>query len=433
MNVAPRRAFGSWRLNTQPLAMASMRIHKYLPLACAYFFINVPDVFPQGLMVTSILSPLFYFWLLMRRRTLVLETFFLALLPFALANMHDGIVWRDFIVSSLLMLTIYVTVYAFAVAIAYLRCIDQLFRSIIWINFWLALVGLVVRFTPWYPYMWQTLEHQESGGAAVIRFRMFSYEPSYYALLLSPLVLYCFWTLMRQRTWYNWRLFFAVLIPLMMSVSFSGAIACICGVIGTEFYLQRGTRKFKWLFGTLLALVVLFFALPDNSAVRQRIVAISQGSDTSVNARTIESFVAAYRMASSKDIWFGVGLGEVKRYGDRFLPWWTRDFARQFEPRLPCVVAENLAEFGLVGLALRFSLEFFFFWKTRPDRDRFRLSLFICMFVLQFGSGNKASLPEYVAWLLAFSQSVEIFPVPQLSQAENYQRLETVEQVYLEG
>lgn len=404
--------------------MRSIRYHKYLPLASIAFFVNGPAFFPTGLLFTSLLSPFLYFWLLAKRRRFVLEMFFVALFPFALANAIQGMKIRIFLPSFLLLMTVYVTTYAFAVAIQDLRNLHQLFRTLIWINLGLAIVGLAVRFTPVYSLMWATPQDESS---KTIRYRGFSSEASLYSTLLLPLMLYSYWTFVRRRTRSNFILLLATAIPLFMSLSYGviGGIAIALIIV----YLAggKGVARYKWVAATLLVLCAGYFVLPQTNPIRKRAVNMLTGSDASEYLRTTTSYIAGYREANSKDIWFGIGLGETKDVGLTYITWNHQSGSTHF----PCVVAETLGELGIIGLTMRFLLEFYFFFRTRTYSDPYRLSLFIANFVLQFGGSFKDNLAEYMVWILAFSRSADL-PAeaePVRATAEGEQFLQTLPQL----
>lgn len=404
--------------------MRSIRYHKYLPLAFIAFFVNGPAFFPTGLLVTSILSPLLYFWLLAKRRRFVLEMFLVAVFPFALANMIQGMKLRIFAPSFLMLLTVYVTTYAFAVAVQEMRNLHQLLRTLIWINLGLAIVGLAVRFTPVYSLMWAT---PQDTSTRTIRYRGFSSEASLYSTLLLPLMLYSYWQFVRRRTRSNFFLLMATAIPLFMSLSYGiiGGIAIALIVV----YLAggKGVSRFKWVALTLLVLSIGYIALPKTNPIRKRAINMFSGSDTSEYLRTTASYIAGYREANSRDIWFGIGLGETKDVGLSYITWSRQSGSTHF----PCVMAETLGELGIIGLTFRFLLEFYFFFRTKTYSDPYRLSLFVAIFVFQFGGSFKDNLAEYMVWILAFSENAGFvpIPVPESEPADEERYLHTVPQL----
>ena len=389
--------------------MHPIRLHRYLPIACTYLFINGIDILPLGLLITSVLSPLLYIWLLLKQRRFVLEAFLAVLCPFAIANAVDGIDWSLYLVSFLLLLTVYVTAYAFAVAVGEIHSWASLLEPLIWINFMLACVGLVVRFTPWYHLMWQELGAVDTGGVILIRFRMFAYEPSYYSLLLAPLALYSYWLVVRRRTLYSVLLFVVTLFPMLMSLSFGVISGMILAVTLVHLLSGKGLARYAWVLTASVAFMLGYLALPAENVIRLRIDNIISGNDASASVRSSGSLSAAYAMAKEKDIWFGVGLGQVKLYGNRFIGWGTG--------RLTSAFADTLGQFGLAGVSLRILLEILFFFRTRCYREPFRFSLFLLMFIFQFAGSFVTNLAEYVIWALAFLPSLEMFSMERITPA----------------
>jgi hypothetical protein len=397
--------------------MRSIRYHKYLVITCLFFFVNALWFFPHGLLVTSVLSPFLYLWLLRRRHRFVLEKFFAVLFPFALVDVIQKVNHRavkDLAISALLLLTVYATVYAFAVAIKEMHNLDRLITTIIWINFWFALIGIIARFTPAYQIMW-SIPSESMSATRSERFRGLTYEPSYYATLMTPLVLYAYWMVVKKRNWINIRLLIATLIPFAMALSFGAIGAMAASLVVCYLYLGRGLTRYKWIAGGVMAVSMAFFILPSTSHIKKRIVAVATGNDNSVNIRSVQSYVAAWGMARSSDIWFGAGLGESKDYGHTFVTWNQQGIANA---SLPSTVATDLGELGLFGIALRFMAEIYLFIKTRPDRDPYRLSLFIWVFLYQFAGSFDSNVAEYVIWVLAFSASAGFFSAPEPSFAE---------------
>ena len=76
---------------------------------------------------------------------------------------------------------------------------------------------------------------------------------------------------------------------------------------------------------------------------------------------------------------------------------------------IPNAVAETFAVYGIAGLLIRFGLEWYLFFRTKPYRNYYRLGLFIYIFVYQFTGSYLFNIAEYLIWALAFSQVFEEF------------------------
>jgi hypothetical protein len=156
-----------------------------------------------------------------------------------------------------------------------------------------------------------------------------------------------------------------------------------------------------------LALVFLLVVYPENPLV-VRITNVLAGTDSSGRGRTFEAFELAYLIAESKNVWWGVGPGQLKVAGDFII----RDFYDMLPSfdlvvTIPCTFAETLAIFGIVGAALRFLATWYLFFRTRVYSNYFRLFLFLYMFIYQFTGSFITNIAEYVIWVFAF---VNVFP-----------------------
>jgi hypothetical protein len=81
--------------------------------------------------------------------------------------------------------------------------------------------------------------------------------------------------------------------------------------------------------------------------------------------------------------------------------------------RIPNAVAETMAIFGIFGIAIRFSLIFYFFIKTKVLENYYRTLLFVFVFVYQFTGSYITNIVEYVIWVIAFSTVFKQFDVKQ--------------------
>jgi hypothetical protein len=169
----------------------------------------------------------------------------------------------------------------------------------------------------------------------------------------------------------------------------------------------------------IIFLVVLFFTATiiliffPNNVLLIRINNILSGIDTSTRGRTNESYKLAWMVAKEKSIWFGSGLGQVKELAydvvKRYLNYWG-----ELEVvRIPNAVAETMAIFGIFGIAIRFSLIFYFFIKTKVLENYYRTLLFVFVFVYQFTGSYITNIVEYVIWVIAFSTVFKQFDVKQ--------------------
>ena len=162
-----------------------MRVNKYLPFACLYFFLNSLAL-PFGLTYTALLAPLFYIWILLIRKKEILLPFIAILLPFMI--IHIAVVEPDtksYTISFINLLAVYVSCQAVYTFLLVCKDIEKIFSRILVLNFIAYLVAIPLYFTPWFSLLWD--QQVLTGGVGEMRrLRMFTYEPSYYALLFTP-------------------------------------------------------------------------------------------------------------------------------------------------------------------------------------------------------------------------------------------------------
>lgn len=125
------------------------------------------------------------------------------------------------------------------------------------------------------------------------------------------------------------------------------------------------------------------------------------------------------RWLRKKVFFFGVGLGQIKLLGGDI---WNAFYNNSFsvnEISIPNAVAETFALFGILGLILRFGIQLYFFIRTKPYTNYYRMGLFLYIFIYQFTGSYLFNIGEYVIWALAFSRvfaefdkSPETKPIP---------------------
>jgi hypothetical protein len=206
-----------------------------------------------------------------------------------------------------------------------------------------------------------------------------------------------------------------VIVPLLLSLSFGvlGA-TLITAVILVLTHLRhfRNKRLIAFAASMVLLMAATIFTLwvihPEN-ALFVRLENIFSGDDTSARGRTTESFGIAWRIASLRSIWFGIGLGQVKHVMVDLVRLYYNYWGSLPRYDIPNAMAETLAIFGLSGVALRLCLEWWLFFRTRVYANYYRLALFIFIFIYQFTGSFITNVAEYVVWLLAFSSAFTVF------------------------
>lgn len=392
-----------------------MRINKYFPIAFIYFFINSLGL-PFGLTYMAILSPLFYVWVVINRKQEIMWPFLMALTPLVLIHLALGVDAKSYFISLLSIATVYIFCHAFYVFLK--KCYDpeSIFKQLLIINFFLCLVAIPLFFTPYYHILWSK-QFLTTGVYDFKRLSLFTYEPSYYALLFTPLFLFFFLQIIfRQNTINAWWLLVMLLVPYVFSFSLGviGAIAA-AGIITFVVYFKvfiRNKRVINLLMVTGIATVTAVFVavvfFPDN-ILFVRIANVLNGKDPSGKGRTFEAFWLAGQLLQQKSYWWGIGPGQIKILGFDLIRdyyGYGYDTARV---AIPNAAAETLAIFGWVGLIARILVEWFFFFYTRVWRNYYRLLLFLFIFIYQFTGSFITNVAEYAIWIMAFTNVFEQF------------------------
>src|SRR5207249_9346383 len=169
-----------------------MKLNKYFPFAFVYFFINSIGL-PFGLTYTAILAPLFYIWIISKRKKEILFPFVVILAPFILVHvLYVDVIRKVYFYPLLNMVLVYIVCQAVYTFLKVCNDIEKIFRRLLIINFILCLVAIILYFTPWYQIMW--IEQDLTKGIKNFRrMKMFTYEASYYATLFVPI--FCFYML----------------------------------------------------------------------------------------------------------------------------------------------------------------------------------------------------------------------------------------------
>jgi hypothetical protein len=393
-----------------------MTINKYLPFALIYFFINSLGL-PFGLTYTALLAPFFYTWILLRRKKEILLPFLITLLPFIIIQVYEGVEINVYAISMVNLLLVYIFCQAAYTFIRECTDLEKIFYWILVINFILCLIAIPLYFTPFYEWVWN-----EQGITADIgnfrRLKLFTYEPSYYAFIFTPVFLFFLLQyLFKQNKRPGVLLLPMLFVPYILSFSI-GVIAAIfiAGFFTWVIWFKRLTSK-KRIFNavlstgaatvSVLAIMVLFFR---NNTLFTRIENIFLGKDTSGNGRTFDAFVIADKILQTGNEYWGVGIGQIKLVGSNII----RDYylyVKDFTAAIPNASAETLAVFGWVGFSFRIFIEIFLFFYTKAWANYYRLLLFFFMFIYQFTGSFITNVAEYVIWILAFTNVFKQFDV----------------------
>lgn len=391
--------------------------HIYIFWYVLFYFFN--SIFlPEGLLYTSLLSPVLLYWLY-RQNALkpMFKWVILILLPLPVYWIQ-GIDTQSFIVSTLLILTAWILLFA---ALQLVRLsqnhLHAIFTRILNINLFLVLLAIVILpfgsvnfilwdFTPISPDV-----------PVIPRLKMFGYEPSHYGLLLSPVFIYFIWKVITGQSERPMFTSLAVAIPLILSLSFGIIAGLILSVGITILYHFRHinvTVRKRFIAGGIflvLSIVLFLLLLPEN-AVSLRVSNIIDGRDTSMRGRLFDSFMFARDLLINYNVLFGVGPGQVKILAhDMIVNYYQYEGNYASVMRIPNSMAETLAIFGIYGFLLKLLLPVYFFFKFRIMKNLFSCSLFIFIFLYQFTGSFLVNAAEIGIWALVFSSHLKYFQI----------------------
>ena len=392
-----------------------IRINKYLPLAILYFFLN--SVFlPLGLLYTSLLTPFFLYWLYKENKIQNAWIFFLLTIPFVMIHYLQGIDPYYYLKSYILLFSVFVFILTLIRFLEITTTLRYIFRLLLKINFFLVLIACIIFFIPKARELMWSVYDVSKGLTKFPRLSLFTYEPSYYSTLMVPLAFYYYLKMIFFKYPNAGYVFFMVSFPLVISFS----LGVILGIVFSflilffsnirSFLMKKKVADF--MLATLLlivaSIIILGIAYPGNPLFL-RIKNIFEGTDTSSNGRLSDSYYLAFHVVSEKSIYFGIGLGQLKLVGSELWNTFYNTIFNINEITIPNTVAETFAIYGIIGLLIRFGLEWWFFFRTKTYRNYYRLGLFIFIFIYQFTGSYFFNLAEYTIWVLAFSQVFEEF------------------------
>jgi hypothetical protein len=386
-----------------------MRINKFFPVAFIYFFINSLGL-PFGLTFTALLSPLLYVWVIATRRQEVLWPFLLVVAPMVLIHVSIGVDTKSYFISLVSITLVYIFCQAVYTFLIKCQHPEEIFNVLLVINFIFCLIAIPLFFTPYDHILWMK-QFLTTGVDDFRRLSLLTYEPSYYALLFTPLFFYFLLQIVFFRNTINsWLLLVMLLLPLVLSFSL-GVISAIIMALAVAFAVHfktfiRNRRVVKLLgFGLLVVVTALFISLvffPDN-IIFVRIANVVSGKDPSGKGRTFEAFWLADQLLAKKSYWWGIGPGQIKILGFDLIRDYYGYGYDTTRVAIPNAAAETLAIFGWFGFVVRILAECFFFVYTRVWRNYYRLLLFTFVFIYQFTGSFITNVAEYVIWIMAFT------------------------------
>lgn len=380
------------------------------------------------MLYTNILTPFFIFWIWKKGflRSLLYPAFIV--LPFSIIHYSMGVDFKTFAISHALFASTVIFVVAAYIYISRYSSLKEVMRKILIFNFILVLIAIPFYFMEykyqkifWYTNLFTTQN-------PFTRLALFTFEASYYSLLLIPVAYYfLFEAGFNKQLKHKGMILVMTFVPFLLSLSFGVLGGTLLTAVIMFWFNRHLFARYRTLFNLLSAFVVLsifaglilFIFFPKSLPV-VRIANIFTGYDTSSRGRTIEAFEIGWLVAKTKSIWFGCGLGQAKLLlpdimHNHFAYWGQLEVYR-----IPNTMAETLAIFGIFGVMVRLTVIVYLFFKTRVNKNYLQLSLFLFIFIYQFTGSYITNVVEYVIWIFAFTN---VFPEFNTNRPSTDQRV----------
>jgi hypothetical protein len=379
-----------------------------LPFFVLYFIFN-NFLLPEGLLYTTLLTPLFIYWLYKNSALKSLVGGLILLLIPIPFQVTAGVDIKSFIVSTTLVFTAFIFLFTALQAVKQSQnSLENIFLKILIINSILVFAALLtLPFESLRGFFWNSVPISPT-VQGFPRLKLLAYEPSHYALLLSPVLLFYSLKVFTGKSRHPLILGISVVIPFLLSLSFGvlGALS-LAVLISSFFYLKKLPLFSKRLlfFGIIFftgSIIIISFVWSENP-VFIRIENIFSGVDTSAKGRLVNSFMFAWDLAMNYNVIFGVGPGQIKILAHDFIVnfyQYTGTFAEVV--RIPNSMGEMLATYGLFGFLLKLGIETYFFVRLRIYANLYSLCLFTFIFIYQFTGSFLVNIAEMGIWAFVF-------------------------------
>lgn len=384
------------------------KYHQIIIYLILYFFLN-SFLLPEGMLYTIFLTPVMLYFLFKEGKLRLVYAWSIVLIIPIPFQFFTGVELGSFVISNILILTALVfLITSYYVVRKYANLIDTLFRKILIINSVLVLLALlIIPFEGIRGLFWYDVAITK-GLELIPRLKLFTYEASYYSLIMMPVFLYFLLRVFYGKEKHSMLVFLAVIIPLLLSLSFGvlGAIM-IAGIICIVVFWNRiplSLQRFSYLGSifTIMILVVLFFVWPDNP-IYFRLSNILEGEDTSAMGRLYYSFMFAVDLIVHHNIFFGIGPGQIKIVAhDMIVNHYEYHGSLETIVRIPNSMGEMLAIYGVYGFVFKLFIEIYFFLKFRIYANMYSTMLFLFIFIYQFTGSYLTNVAELGIWAIVF-------------------------------
>ncbi|RLD62619.1 MAG: hypothetical protein DRI95_12865 [Bacteroidetes bacterium] len=402
----------------------------FLSFALLYFFCN--NIFlPQGLLYTALFTPLFLFWLYKEDRIKNLIKWSILLIVPIPFHVYLGFDIRTYIISTGLVITAWVFLFTAIEALQKMKDkLEEVFEFVLFVNFVLVIFILIgLYFVPDNSVFWY-IKRITHGVSIFPRLMLMSYEPSHYALLLTPVYLFFILKILTGQAKYNRLLIIGVGLPLFLTLSF-GVVGAI--IIAIAFVLVVYFRKLPIItkrivlfgFPFLFAVTLILWQAWPNNVVFVRLENVFLGTDTSTNGRIKYAFSIANDFVLHYKAWFGIGPGQIKiLFNDLIANFYHSESLYEGVWRIPNSMAELLATYGYYGIILKFGFEVYFFIRLKIYQNLYSLSLFIFIFIYQFTGSFIVNIAELGIWAMVFQSKFTDFNIEKLRKSSMKQKFD---------
>lgn len=370
-------------------------------LIIVFFIFNIVYL-PSPLLWINILSVLYVFKVINSKYFLLFIAYLFLLLIFSGVHLYNGVDdFESYQKSTLLYILVAFTAIATRLyLIKYTFKFEAFYRLIVKYNFILFIVGLTLFFLEIPSTIIIIYDYD---GVGLPRMRGLLYEPSYYALILTPWVIFAILkNIQKKANKSDIKYFLLLMIPFLATVSIGviTALGIALGIVGALRALSsmKLNRKVVLIITSIFLVLAAVVAL-NAEVIFTRVIAILTGEDGSTNMRTIGSMDVAYQIMKEKSTWFGIGPGQIKITGKEIFNSYF-NYQDSNVPRIPNAIGETMTTFGFIGLAIRLIIQFLIFIQFRVYKNNYLLSLFLFLFIYQFTGSFITSTIEYVFWLL---------------------------------
>ncbi|MDP2723541.1 MAG: hypothetical protein Q8O72_12355 [Bacteroidales bacterium] len=389
-----------------------------------YFFFN-SFLLPEGLLFTTILTPVMVYFLFKEREIKKIYVWSLALLIPIPFHVLQGVVVNSYLISSVMVFTALIfLICVYYVVKKYTDILDSLFHKVLLINALFVFIALIALPIPGISDLFWYDVPLTKGMEVVLRLKLFTYEPSYYSLVMMPVFLYFL-----MRVFYNTEehpllIFLASVIPMFLSLSFGviGAflLAFLISVLVFWAKIPKTLKRFSILSTLFMVFVLgLIFILWPQNPIYFRIENIFHGQDTSAMGRLVYSFMFARDIIVQHNIFFGIGPGQIKIIAhDMIINHYKYHGTLGDVVRIPNAMAEILSIYGIYGFVFKLFLEVFFFVKKRIYNNHYALILFLFIFIYQFTGSFINNVAELGIWALVFGARFIEFDFPKSQTSE---------------